>query len=487
MSTELPLWYIFRRIENATVSREKQQELLLNRIILLSSKGSASGQTFRKASYEGREEYLERMDTEIQAHGIMRFVAAIDMRFSSWLTETEGDLFSYRFRNDKLPAKISILKHIFGEDMVYPIDALSEVLFEDLDVKFSITESNSIIKKTGTGGTYKVPDQLGLNKYFGIYFLKVPELIKQRKGLLYKGWVIIKISDVITTVKKKFESLLSSRLDNIASQVEKNPNLQELAKELSLILDNENIKNLIKPRYEETILQGIPLDGTIEDNHLLLPPCIQDLLVKVNKTGYIGHWERFQLGIFLKVTGLNLQEQMLFWYNKAVDNIGLSFEEFNKRVGYIIRHIYGLEGGKIDYQMPSCKTIQDKMYCSFKHSSLDTIKSKMEVYVEGIESEALKDSRKVISLKVLEDAAKLDSANACKHFLALISGKLPKNLSPVFHPLQYLKIASSDKLIVSKTNLAGKKEVENKEVENKEEENEKIEEITNLRQEGENS
>lgn len=456
MTAELPLWYIFRSVSSAVIQQQDQTQLLINRVLLLTSKDRDTN--FSKDIYETQEEYQERMDLEIFGHGLIRFVAGIDMRVSSWLVESEGDLFSYRFQNSKLPEKKNIMEHLFGHDKIYLMEELSELFMEELDEKFNLHTTDEIRKyDRSKAQSYKVKDQFGLNRYIALHYSVVPFLLKQRKGLLYKGWVLIRINDVLSLVKRQFEKLLSERIEAIGEQINDDPHLQGRAKRLQEVLENENIKNLIKPKYDDFELEGIPLDGTIEDHHLKLPPCIQDLLIKVNATGYIGHWERFQLGIFLKTTGMDINEQLRFWYNKAVDNVGMTFESFNRRAGYIIRHIYGMEGGKIDYTMPSCKTIQDKMYCSFKHSNLETIKSKIEAYIEGINSPALQQSRKIISLKVLESSSKLDYSNACRYFLSLVTGRMYQQAPRVYHPFQYLKLAA-ESTIASEFNLAGKKE-----------------------------
>lgn len=76
------------------------------------------------------------------------------------------------------------------------------------------------------------------------------------------------------------------------------------------------------------------------------PPCIYELLTNLQSKGHLAHMENWQLGTFLKKVGMSIEEQKQFWYKNSIDNVGQSYEEFEKKVGYQIEHIYGLAGGE---------------------------------------------------------------------------------------------------------------------------------------------
>jgi DNA primase large subunit len=163
----------------------------------------------------------------------------------------------------------------------------------------------------------------------------------------------------------------------------------------------------------------------------------------VNNIGYIGHWERFQLGIFLKKTGMNSEDQMQFWFSKAVDNVDMNYQDFKRKAGYIIRHIYGKEGGMIDYEMPSCNTIMSKMYCTFRHKDINFINEKVKHEVNRFEKN--KENKLDIGKKVIEASIRVFPQIACAYFLELSNGV---KADKIFHPLMYLKMAGQQSGVV---------------------------------------
>ncbi|MHA1355871.1 MAG: hypothetical protein ACTSR1_11935 [Candidatus Heimdallarchaeota archaeon] len=113
----------------------------------------------------------------------------------------------------------------------------------------------------------------------------------------------------------------------------------------------------------------------------IFPQCMLDLYNEVMSKGHIGHSDRFQLGLFLKKMGMSVDAQLKFWYNNAVDNVGMTYEQFaHGPAGYIIRHMYGLEGGEVDYDAPGCSTIQGEYYCTFNHQSIEEIDKHLRRY-----------------------------------------------------------------------------------------------------------
>lgn len=77
---------------------------------------------------------------------------------------------------------------------------------------------------------------------------------------------------------------------------------------------------------------------------------------------------QIQFTLFLKEVGLPMTEALTFWKHEyslpEVDKSGKeingerSWQKDRKRYTYNIRHLYGLEGSKIDYKAHSCKFLQ---------------------------------------------------------------------------------------------------------------------------------
>jgi DNA primase large subunit len=59
-----------------------------------------------------------------------------------------------------------------------------------------------------------------------------------------------------------------------------------------------------------------------------------------------------QLGLFLKRAGLSLEESLAFWKQAFAPRTG--GEKFEKEYAYNVRHSYGQEGRRKDYEAHSC-------------------------------------------------------------------------------------------------------------------------------------
>lgn len=444
---ELPIWFPLKKIKslNQTPLDEKTwKNYIVDRINLLSPNGKKN---FTKDSLETYDEFEKRGIAEIQSHIVLRLGVCMDARLSAWFIESEGDLFNYRFLKSKWKEKRHILNYLFPQDNLEPtwleLHEAIELLGDDLPNILNISEEKSITYRPRKGlfPSYPLSDSSGMNKIIALDFRFASFLVKTRKAILYKGWVFGSVEKLTGTIKIRFELLLNEHLTEYAERLETATGgaTKKLAKEIS-----ELLYKLIKPRREYSI-ENINLKGKFDDHIKYYPPCIQDLITTINQVGYIAHWERLQLGLFLKHTGMNIDDQMHYWYEKAVDNVGLSYKEFSKKAGYMIRHIYGLEGGKIDYDMPSCSTIQNKMYCTFRHRDYTRIIERIDTYIETIEDKE-KEKKTWIVKDIKDLTIKGIPKGACaKHHQLVFATRIEK----IFHPLQYLKIAakSSDILI----------------------------------------
>jgi len=448
----LPAWFPSRKVRNSVVDEDSQKKLTKGRVLLLS--GKLKQKILKQEVFETEEEYLKRADREVLGHGLLRVAAAADMRVSSWLVETEGDLFSERFKASIDTEKHEIIKYLY-EDKAISGEELSRELGEDILLKFHFVNKLELRRKRllNSRDSNVLRDRSGLKNVLAIRYTEVPDVLKQRKFVLYQGWILGTVESLLSVIKKRFEHQLSDRISQIGEQLDGNPLLEKMSANILGYLEDSETKALINPRYESLGIDHIELDGSVEHNLLILPPCLQELIHKVNATGYLTHWERFQLGIFLKVTGMPIDEQLRYWYNKAVDNVGMTFEEFTNRAGYIIRHIYGMEEGKIDYTMPSCKTIQDKMYCTFKHNSIQNVTKMISEIIDLIKKPALKESRTVIARSIVASTYQFEANKACKYFYSFITGDLSSNPPVISHPLQYLRMAK-EKGVIFELNMA---------------------------------
>jgi DNA primase large subunit len=137
---------------------------------------------------------------------------------------------------------------------------------------------------------------------------------------------------------------------------------------------------------------------------------------------------RVQLGVFLKKMGMPVEEQLEFWFQKSVDNAGQTFEEFSRRAGYQVRHIYGLEGGHKDYDVPACRTIQTGYFCPFSHLSSNALREGLLLRFPNAPENAM--------ARVLQEASVGRPSLACSILLAAATDSPSR---PMRHPMQWVK------------------------------------------------
>jgi DNA primase large subunit len=168
----------------------------------------------------------------------------------------------------------------------------------------------------------------------------------------------------------------------------------------------------------------------------LFPECLKELISILTEKGHLGHGERLQLGLFLKKLGMPMEEQKHFWYQKAVDNIGMTFEEFDSKVGYTIDHLYGKAGSGTDYEAPKCETIITSYYCTFAQKGADELMKRIHGEFEGKDKPTNFD-------QILEDLMEHVINNkpqlACAKLFELRYGKRARKIR---HPISYTLYAA---------------------------------------------
>lgn len=93
--------------------------------------------------------------------------------------------------------------------------------------------------------------------------------------------------------------------------------------------------------------------------------CKGNLRLYVSSVILLFLFLQVQLTLFLKELGLPVHEALLLWkreYSTPVTNASASchhgWHGNERRYIYNIRHLYGLEGNRVNYKAHSCSTIQ---------------------------------------------------------------------------------------------------------------------------------
>lgn len=432
---ELPNWYAFRKIKGHMTVAELI-ELGKKKIDLL----------FELTKDKEALAYKEP-DPKIEVIGglALRIVAALteDRFFKSWLIENEGDLLSVRFHNAKYDEKIAILKDLFGDiilgwrNITYFFDTTKDEIWQELYylIKDYVKTSKDFSKIFSS--VYNTE-----NGVIAVKFWTAPRLLKRKRAILRQGWLITATEFLMREIKWKFQRRLEESIKRLIEEKkrgsEKILSLEDPMKEL---IDYwRSRRDVVAPKTEFSF-KG----SKLYERPDLWPLCMRILLSRLESTGYLAHGERLQLGLFLKRLGMSLDEQLQFWYKFAVDNVGMSWEEFEKKGGYYIKHIYGVVGSKKDYEAPKCETIIAKYFCPFKALSSTQIKDIILSLHQNVNEKVLQ--------KILEKTRLGEPTVACALYLSIVA-KRRFRIEKISHPLQFIRLA----YLAEKRKRAGKNE-----------------------------
>jgi len=137
-------------------------------------------------------------------------------------------------------------------------------------------------------------------------------------------------------------------------------------------------KKLSRTGSEEKRLIG-DLEDIHKESQTDFPPCMEMLVLHLEREGHLKHGGRMALGLFLKEAGLEMEEALEFW--KRGFSKKISSADFEKNYAYNIRHNYGREGKRTSYTSYGCTkllslvpTAGDPCGCPFKLFDRNTLK-----------------------------------------------------------------------------------------------------------------
>ncbi len=423
---QLPDWYTLRKI-SGKISIDDMLDLGRKKIDLL-----------LELTKDPEKIVLTEPDPKIEAVGglVLRIAAAVteDRFFQSWLVETEGDLLSIRFQHAKLSDKLSIIRDLFG-DFILGWSEVTSFFNTNKDeiwqeIYYLVKDHFKKKKELSTIFNTVYNSENGI---IAVRFWEAPRLVKRKRGILRRGWLITFTDYLIKEIKWKFQKKLEKHIKKLIEEKRKGSEKLLVLKDVMIELMDywRSKRDIISPR-REFAFKGKKLYERPD----LWPLCMRMLLSRLESTGYLTHGERLQLGLFLKRLGMTLEEQMEFWYKFSVDNVGMSWEEFNKKGGYHVKHIYGVVGSRKDYEAPKCETIISKYFCPFKNLSTAQLRDVLRSYHKDIDEKVLRD--------IIEKARLGEPTQACKLHLFHVAGRRYK-IEGITHPLQFVRLAFMSK------------------------------------------
>lgn len=271
-------------------------------------------------------------------------------------------------------------------------------------------------------------------------FEKVPALVASRQVYMSEGYAYIPSALQISLLSMVFSELLSQALLRTFQAI---PRLEEDDRLLPLL--NNLSKNFVNVQYESfgeqaaSDITAASIATPKINKHF--PLCATHLQRNLRHNSHLKYDGRQQLGLFLKGIGLNVDEALKFWAFEFTKNAKMNLDSFNKEYRYNIRHIYGLEGGRINYKPYDCNTILLRKRplkgeyhgCPYRDLPIDLL-------VSNLNDMGIRDQHDING--IIEDVNKNDYTVACTrvfeitHKQAMEQAARPENLH-ITHPNLY--------------------------------------------------
>ncbi len=416
---ELPNWFILQAPPDIDIQVAEWLEMAIERLRVLLDFQIDHKEALREFRINLRADktWIKR---QVLGSFLLRLAAASHGKISGWLIETEGDLFEHCYRDlAKNRERESMIRAVTDPNRVrnyYELRRSFPEIYSILeDYRFRIRSSRRTNKKSTR------------NDLIAIHFTQIPWMVSQRKGfLLYKGWLITDELSIVKSIKKLFEDRLKSAIEDAKRLIGVNPVVDDAVRKIIKELEGHS---QIMEWEQETFHFTIEKDAYLDVD--TYPPCMRYLYERLLKTGRLPHAYRVQFGAFLKRMGMDLETQLDFWYNSAIDNVNITKEQFLKFAGYQIRHLYGLEGGRKDYEVPKCSTAIASYFCLFTSLRADLV------------TEFLRTTYPELSEKQLEEILRLVTHDQPKKACSLAFTFTHSNQRPpkgIHHPLMWVRL-----------------------------------------------
>ncbi|MFX0049656.1 MAG: hypothetical protein ACFE8U_00055 [Candidatus Hermodarchaeota archaeon] len=417
----LPNWFILKPPPNLDIEIDQWKRMAWERVRLLEQLPHNPSQVIRD-NFPTYDDSLNQIYENYRFGAyLLRLVAATNRRLEAWLIESEGDLFEqfYYDRTDTKDQKISIYKKLFGSENVME--------YEEYKYKMDEKQNENLAKLYHE--IHSSRGRVSRDFLICIHFTQVPWMVSNRKGYLRKGWVVSNELSFRGSLKKAFEANLQKEIEKAQNLLGVRESIDQVVQEIEQKLSKHT---QIRSQFSTDDFEGRDLYSHPE----IFPPCMINLYFEFERTGRLTHIHRLQLGFFLKKIGMSVEEQLHYWFEKSVDNVGISFTEFQRTSGYQIRHLYGLEGGKKDYEVPKCSTIATSYFCPFVHLAPPLlIKFLGNNYLTQIKAKSPSERQ----LEKIVNRSVNDPTNACTSYFLLIFDK--PSYRKIVHPLQWSRVA----------------------------------------------
>ncbi|RHY93527.1 hypothetical protein DYB35_000521 [Aphanomyces astaci] len=230
--------------------------------------------------------------------------------------------------------------------------------------------------------------------YLLVPFQDAPFLLRARSVVLHAGLCRIpfqsrEATDVLAHhARRHFASLfhIQTRACRVHVQNQDLERLWPLRSHVLAVL-RDALRPAVDPRHLQlSHLPRVTSDADLRAAAPFLPLCMRYLADKLRENHHLKYDGRKQLGLFLKGVGFTVEESLVFW-RQAFDPV-TSVQIFDKKYAYNIRHSYGLEGSRVQYDPKTCDDVQKLPPpaagqfhgCPFRHWDVSFLHSQLSKY-----------------------------------------------------------------------------------------------------------
>ncbi|CCI41266.1 unnamed protein product [Albugo candida] len=340
----------------------------------------------RNSSPGDLERAQEDMLADVLSHYFLRIAFCQTEELRRWFIQQESVLFRYRLDNMIRAEKLLFMKKngiIFDEVSVSEIEMIKEKLT-------AVRNSFTLDRKERLRP---------LGSYFKVPFTQVLDLVGARKVYIEKGSAYVPFDQVVSILATRFRASLSKAL----AQAYRKYTRSMISRDGRLIpILNNLAKHHIDADYtiqsSSVFSSGEKVTPEAIDafSRTSMPLCMRSLHKALLTDHHLRFAGRQQYGLFLKGTGLQLEDAIAFWRQHFCKR--MTVDEFNKTYAYNIRHNYGKEGKRKDYVPYSCMSIitgnppksGEHHGCPFRHFEKDRLRKSLQGVKEHEKDEILR-------------------------------------------------------------------------------------------------
>ncbi|CAI4230276.1 unnamed protein product [Auanema sp. JU1783] len=305
----------------------------------------------------------DRKRNDIIGHYILRLAFCRTPENMKWLIQQEVDLFRARFQS---------LNNIQVVDFMKENDISLESVLKD--------EKEDLCEELAAACAMSAEYVLSTD-FFKLNFVEALELVRRRKVYLNKGYAYVCANDLSVIMCSMLKGEMGAAMLAAAKHLALIEEEGRILPRLSRLANNAYDGKQYDAKEASEKISRHDIDALCAAS---FPPCMKHCHAGLRANHHLRHGGRRQYGVFLKGIGLSMEEALLFMreeFTKKIDS-----EKFDKEYSYYIRHMYGKEGKRVEYNSFSCSTIilnnaptaQDCSGCPFKHLDHNILKGKLE-------------------------------------------------------------------------------------------------------------